>query len=55
MEHLILIKVGGRIVEEERGLKRLLYNFSKVEGAKALVYGGGRMATGLAERFDIHQ
>jgi acetylglutamate kinase len=53
MEHLTLIKVGGKIVEEERALKCLLHDFSKIEGAKALVHGGGRLATGLAEQLGI--
>jgi acetylglutamate kinase len=53
MEHLTLIKVGGKIVEEECALKRLLHDFSKIEGAKALVHGGGRLATGLAEQLGI--
>jgi acetylglutamate kinase len=50
MEKLTLIKVGGKIVEEENTLSKLLNDFSKIEGAKALVHGGGRLATRLAEQ-----
>ena len=48
MEKLTLIKVGGKIVEEEETLRNLLNDFSQVEGYKVLVHGGGRSATKLA-------
>ena len=40
MEKLTLIKVGGKIVEEEETLRNLLNDFSQVEGYKVLVHGG---------------
>ncbi|WP_165156107.1 acetylglutamate kinase [Parabacteroides sp. ZJ-118] len=53
MEKLILIKVGGRIVEEEETLRQLLNDFAAIEGYKVLVHGGGRSATKLAARLGI--
>lgn len=53
MEKLTIIKVGGKIVEEELSLKQLLESFSKIEGKKLLVHGGGRSATKLAEQLGI--
>lgn len=53
MEKLTLIKVGGKIVEEEASLKKFLSNFSKVEGHKVLVHGGGRTATQIASKLGI--
>lgn len=53
MEKLTVIKVGGKIVEEEATLKALLADFSKVEGRKVLVHGGGRSATAMATRLGI--
>jgi len=53
MEKLTLVKVGGKIVEEEASLIQLLKEFSKIEGHKVLVHGGGRSATKLAERLGI--
>ena len=41
-EKLTLIKVGGKIVEEEATLQRLLDDFAAIEGRKVLVHGGGR-------------
>ena len=53
MEKLTIIKVGGKIVEEESTLQELLNNFSAIEGKKVLVHGGGRSATKLAAQMGI--
>lgn len=53
MEKLIVIKVGGKIVEEPGSLERLLADFAAVEGHKVLVHGGGRSATAMAARLGI--
>lgn len=53
MEKLTIIKVGGKIVEEPQSLAALLEAFSKVEGHKLLVHGGGRSATRLATQLGI--
>ena len=37
-EKLTVIKVGGKIVEEETTLSRLLADFSAIEGYKLLVF-----------------
>ena len=52
-EKLTLIKVGGKIVEEETTLQSLLSDFAAIEGRKVLVHGGGRSATKLAARLGI--
>ena len=53
MDKLTIIKVGGKIVEEEQSLCQLLKDFSQIEGYKVLVHGGGRSATKLAEKLGI--
>lgn len=52
-DRLILIKVGGQIVEEPETLQRLLSDFSKIAGHKVLVHGGGRAATKMATQLGI--
>ena len=52
-EKLTIIKVGGKIVEEESTLNQLLADFSAIEGYKLLVHGGGRSATRLAAQLGI--
>lgn len=53
MEKLTIIKVGGKIVEEEATLHQLLDDFAALSGYKVLVHGGGRSATRLATRLGI--
>ncbi len=52
-QHLTIIKVGGKIVENPASLHSLLHDFAKVEGRKLLVHGGGRSATQMAERLGV--
>lgn len=52
-EKLTIIKVGGKIVEEEDSLCQLLTAFTAVEGHKILVHGGGRSATKVAAQLGI--
>lgn len=50
---LTVIKVGGKIVEDEATLSQLLQDFACIEGAKVLVHGGGRSATKVAAQLGI--
>ena len=52
-EKLTVIKVGGKIVEEEATLHKLLDDFAAIEGYKVLVHGGGRSATKLAAQLAL--
>ena len=52
-EKLTIIKVGGKIVEEEDSLRQLLTDFSAIPGAKILVHGGGRSATKIAAQLGV--
>ena len=40
MEKLTIIKVGGKIVEEQQSLNQLLNDFADIPGNKLLVHGG---------------
>lgn len=51
--HSSVIKVGGAVVEDPEQLKELLDEFTKIEGPKVLVHGGGRSATKLASQLGI--
>lgn len=52
-EKLTIVKVGGKVVEEQESLSELLKNFAEIEGLKILVHGGGRSATKMCEKLDI--
>lgn len=53
MNKLTLVKVGGKVVEEAASLHDFLLRFSKIEGLKVLIHGGGRSATAMASRLGL--
>ena len=53
MEKLTVVKVGGKIVEDECSLQQLLQNFTAIKGKKVLIHGGGRSATKIAAQLGI--
>jgi acetylglutamate kinase len=52
-EKLTVLKVGGKIVEEEDTLQRFLSDFCAIDGFKVLVHGGGRSATRIASTLGV--
>lgn len=53
MKNLTIIKVGGKVVENEQSLKKLLTDFSTIKGLKVLIHGGGNIATELANKMGL--
>ncbi len=52
-EKLLLVKVGGKVVENPEALNQLITDLSKLSGRKVLVHGGGVMATKTASALGI--
>lgn len=53
MKKLSIIKIGGKILDDNLQLDQLLFDFSELTGDKALVHGGGKSATQMASRLGI--
>ena len=53
MKTLKIIKIGGNIIDDAIALENFLKEFSKIEGPKILVHGGGKLATKLAQKMQI--
>lgn len=53
MEKLTIIKVGGKVVEDNNSLQKLLSDFNSIEGLKILIHGGGNIATDLAKQLGL--
>jgi acetylglutamate kinase len=53
MEQLIVIKIGGNIIDDGAKLSSFLEDFAKLEGKKILVHGGGKTATRIGEQLGI--
>lgn len=52
-QSLVIVKVGGAVVEQPDTLKKLLADFIQIPGYKILVHGGGRSATALCSKLGI--
>jgi len=50
---LSVIKIGGSLIEDEKILEEFLLGFSKIEGLKILVHGGGKLATQIATQMGL--
>lgn len=44
-----LVKIGGNVIDNPTELAQFLADFSKIEGYKVLVHGGGKSATKMAQ------
>jgi acetylglutamate kinase len=55
MDKLIIVKIGGNIVDDEAKLSSFLQEFGAIDGRKILVHGGGKLATRLAEQMKVPQ
>ena len=53
MEKLNVVKIGGNVIDNEEALKQFLIDFSKLEGKKVLVHGGGKLASRLSVQMGI--
>ncbi len=53
MKKLIIVKIGGNVIDDEIALKKFLILFSKIKGDKILIHGGGKLATRLSEKLGI--
>jgi acetylglutamate kinase len=53
MTQLSIIKIGGNIIDNPAELSQFLLDFSKIEGYKILVHGGGKSATKMAQSIGL--
>jgi len=53
MEKLIIVKVGGAVLEDQSTLNDFLNQFAAIPYKKILVHGGGRAATKLSKQLGI--
>lgn len=53
MEKITVVKIGGNIVDHPENLDAFIQKFSALEGKKALVHGGGKVATQISKALGI--
>ena len=52
-QKLSVVKIGGNLIEDPNGFEHVMGLFSKMEGNKILVHGGGKKATEIGEKLGI--
>ena len=55
MDKLIVVKIGGNLIDDPTALQSFLKSFAAVPGRKLLVHGGGKLATELAGKLNLPQ
>jgi acetylglutamate kinase len=55
MDKLIIVKIGGNIIDDENKLSLFLKDFATIGEKKILMHGGGKLATRLAEQMNVPQ
>lgn len=53
MNKVFVIKIGGNVIDDASALERFLADFAKIETAKVLVHGGGKIATRIGDQLGI--
>jgi len=53
MEELIVIKIGGNVIDNESALDAFLADLAVIDGHKILIHGGGKLATELSTKLGI--
>lgn len=53
MEELIVIKIGGNIIDNIEALEAFLNDFASITADKILIHGGGKLATQLSAELGI--
>ncbi|MDZ7292539.1 MAG: acetylglutamate kinase [candidate division KSB1 bacterium] len=53
MEQLLIIKIGGNVIDQPEALAAFLDDYVKIESRKILIHGGGKIATDISHALGI--
>lgn len=53
MSEIKVIKIGGKVIDDEANLDQFLQDFAQIEEKKILVHGGGKIASDVAEKLGL--
>jgi len=53
MSSINVVKIGGKVIDDESKLDQFLNDFIKIDGKKILVHGGGKIASDVALKLGI--
>ena len=53
MNEITVVKLGGKLIEDESMLDEFLVNFSKIKSRKLLIHGGGNLVTEMCQKLNL--
>ncbi len=53
MKKLSVVKIGGNVIDNPAALSDFLEKFSKLDGLKVLIHGGGKIATEISSKLGV--
>ena len=53
MDKIIIVKVGGKLINDDIILNKFLKNFSKIKSKKILIHGGGNQVNKMSEKLNL--
>ena len=53
MSEIKVIKIGGKVIDDQAKLDQFLQDFAQIEERKILVHGGGKIASDVAEKLGL--
>ena len=53
MNRRTIVKIGGKVIDDETSLDSFLQDFARLNGPKILVHGGGKIASDLGKKMGI--
>ncbi len=53
IEKITVVKIGGNVIDNPAAFAPFMERFAKLEGAKILIHGGGKIATRMAKEMNI--
>jgi len=53
VQQLLIVKIGGNIIDQPEALAIFLDDYAQIEGKKILIHGGGKIATDISRALGI--
>ena len=54
MDKILIVKIGGNLINNSQTLNRFLKSFAKIETKKILIHGGGNQVTKLSKKLNLN-
>ena len=54
MDKILIVKIGGNLINNSQILNRFLKSFAKIETKKILIHGGGNQVTKLSKKLNLN-